>query len=43
MGGDRLKKRTEEYRKKVRAQIAERKAADAAKRASGGRGRLLGW
>lgn len=44
VGGERLKKRTEAYRKKVRAQINERKAADAAKKSAGGRrGRLLGW
>jgi uncharacterized membrane protein YkvA (DUF1232 family) len=45
VGGERLKKRTEAYRKKVRAQINERKAADAAKaKSSGGRrGRLFGW
>lgn len=45
VGGDRLKKRTEAYRKKVRAQINERKAADAAKAKSAGgrRGRLFGW
>lgn len=42
VGGDRLKQRTEQYRKKLRAQIAERKAAEAAKK-SGGRGRSLGW
>ncbi len=44
VGGERQKQRTEQYRKKVRALIAERKAADAAKKKSGGRrGRLLGW
>jgi len=45
VGGDRLKKRTEAYRKKARAQINERKAADAAKAkpAGGRRGRLFGW
>ena len=43
VGGDRLKQRTEQYRKKLRAQIAERKAAEAAKKKSGSRGRLLGW
>ncbi len=42
VGGDRLKQRTEQYRKKLRAQIAERKAAEAAKK-SGGRGRSRGW
>ncbi|MGH0029742.1 MAG: YkvA family protein [Myxococcota bacterium] len=45
VGGERLAKRTEAHRKKVRAQINERKARDAAKKKSaGGRsGRLLGW
>jgi uncharacterized membrane protein YkvA (DUF1232 family) len=42
VGGKRLKERTEAYRKKVRAQINEKKAADAAKK-KGGRSRLLGW
>jgi uncharacterized membrane protein YkvA (DUF1232 family) len=40
IGGERQKRRTEEYRKKIRAQINERKAADAAR---AGRRRLLGW
>ena len=46
VGGTRLKSRTEEHRKKVRAEITKRKAADSAKREAakrGGRGRLLGW
>lgn len=43
VGGERLKRRTEDYRKKVRAEINKRKAADAAKKRSGQRGRLLGW
>lgn len=45
IGGDRLKKRTEAYRKKIRAQVNERKAADAAKEKSAGgrRVRLFGW
>ena len=44
IGGDRLRRRTEAYRKKIRAQINERKAADAARKsADGRRGRLLGW
>jgi uncharacterized membrane protein YkvA (DUF1232 family) len=45
VGGERLSKRTEEYRKKVRAQIAERKARDAARKKDGSSGRrsLLGW
>jgi uncharacterized membrane protein YkvA (DUF1232 family) len=46
VGGDRLTKRTEEYRKKIRAQISERKARDAARKKdekSGGRRSLLGW
>lgn len=43
VGGDRLRQRTEAYRKKIRAQIAERKAADAAGRKAGRRGRLFGW
>jgi uncharacterized membrane protein YkvA (DUF1232 family) len=47
VGGERLKQRTEEYRKKIRADINGRKAAESARRkaakASGRRGRLLGW
>ena len=43
IGGDRLKQRTEEYRRKIRGQINERKAADAARKATNGRRRLLGW
>ena len=48
VGGERLTRRTEEYRKKIRADIATRKAADSARRkavrASGRKGRsLLGW
>jgi uncharacterized membrane protein YkvA (DUF1232 family) len=48
VGNDRLARRTEEYRKKIRADIARRKAADSARRkavrASGRKGRgLLGW
>ena len=47
VGGERLKKRTEAYRKKIRADISQRKAAEAAKKkaakASGRRSRLLGW
>jgi uncharacterized membrane protein YkvA (DUF1232 family) len=46
VGGERLSKRTEEYRKKVRAQITERKARDAIRKKdgkSGGRRGLLGW
>lgn len=43
IGGDRLKERTEQYRKKIRAQIAERKAAEAEKNKSGRRGSLFGW
>lgn len=47
VGRERLAKRTEEERKKVRDQIAERKAREAAKNKTGGTGsgrkRLLGW
>jgi len=48
VGGERLKTRTDAYRKKVRADIAKRKAADAARRKAaktGGRKGLglLGW
>jgi uncharacterized membrane protein YkvA (DUF1232 family) len=44
IGGARQKERTEAYRKKIRAEISKRKAADAARSASGGRRiRLLGW
>ena len=47
VGGDRLKSRTEAYRKKIRADINGRKAAEVAKRkaakAGGRRGRILGW
>ena len=48
VGGDRLTRRTEEYRKKIRADIARKKAADSSRRkavqASGRKGRsLLGW
>ena len=44
VGGARLKERTEAHRNKIRAQINERKAADAAKKKSSGRrGRLRGW
>ena len=48
VGGDRLKKRTEEYRKKIRQDIATRKSKDSARRkaakASGRKGRgFLGW
>jgi uncharacterized membrane protein YkvA (DUF1232 family) len=44
VGRERLRKRTEEFRKKIRAQIAQRKAGDAAKKKGGSsRGRLLGW
>lgn len=45
VGGERLKERTEAYRKKIRADINGRKAAEAAKkkRAGGSRGSLLGW
>jgi uncharacterized membrane protein YkvA (DUF1232 family) len=47
VGGERLKERTEAYRREIREQINSRKAADAAKRkaakASGRRGGLLGW
>lgn len=46
VGGERLKQRTDEHRKRIRAAIAERKAADEAKlkkKASGGRRRYLGW
>jgi uncharacterized membrane protein YkvA (DUF1232 family) len=47
VGGERLKERTEAYRKKIRQEINSRKAADAAKKkaakASGRRGGLLGW
>ncbi len=48
VGGERLKKRTEAFRKQVRADIAKRKAADEARKkaakASGRKGRsLLGW
>jgi uncharacterized membrane protein YkvA (DUF1232 family) len=45
VGGDRLRKRTEEHRKRIRAAISERKAADELKqkKRSGGRRRFLGW
>jgi uncharacterized membrane protein YkvA (DUF1232 family) len=44
VGGERLKERTEAYRKKIRADINGRKAAEAAKKKAGGsRGSLLGW
>jgi uncharacterized membrane protein YkvA (DUF1232 family) len=43
IGGARLKERTEEYRKKVRAQINERKAVDAGRKSADGRRRLFGW
>ncbi len=46
VGSERLAKRTLEYRKKVRAQISERKARDAARKKDGkssGRRSLLGW
>lgn len=45
VGGDRLKKRLEEHRKKIRAQITERKAAEKKKAEKGGgrRSRILGW
>jgi len=44
IGNERLKARTEAYRKKIRAEINSRKAADAAKKKTGGGHRgLLGW
>jgi uncharacterized membrane protein YkvA (DUF1232 family) len=43
IGGERQKQRTEEYRKKVRAQINERKAADALRKSADSRRRLFGW
>jgi uncharacterized membrane protein YkvA (DUF1232 family) len=52
IGGERLHKRREEYRKQIRAEIAERKAKDDAKRtaaeekrkgAKGGRKGFFGW
>jgi uncharacterized membrane protein YkvA (DUF1232 family) len=47
IGGERLRERTEAYRKKIRQEINSRKAADALKKksakASGRRGGLLGW
>lgn len=48
IGKQRLKQRTEDYRKKIRAQISKRKAAEAARhkaaKASGRKGRgFLGW
>ena len=46
IGKERLAARTEEYRRKIRAEITKRKAADQAKRKAahrGGRSRLLGW
>lgn len=44
IGGDRLRRRTEEHRRQIRAAIAERKAAEEARRKdSGGRRRLFGW
>jgi uncharacterized membrane protein YkvA (DUF1232 family) len=48
IGGERLKQRTEEYRKKIRLDINSRKSKDAARRkaatATGRKGRgLLGW
>jgi uncharacterized membrane protein YkvA (DUF1232 family) len=43
IGGERLKQRTEAYRKKIRGQINQRKAADAAGSTASGRRRLLGW
>jgi uncharacterized membrane protein YkvA (DUF1232 family) len=43
IGGERQKQRTEEYRKKIRAQINERRAADAVRKSGDGRRRLFGW
>jgi uncharacterized membrane protein YkvA (DUF1232 family) len=44
IGGDRLRRRTEEHRKQIRVAIAERKAAEEGKRKDGGgRRRLFGW
>jgi len=46
IGGDRLRKRTEEHRKHIRAEINERKAAEEAKRkdtSGSGRRRFFGW
>jgi uncharacterized membrane protein YkvA (DUF1232 family) len=45
IGGERLRKRTEEHRKRIRAAISERKAAEELKqkKQSGGRRRILGW
>jgi uncharacterized membrane protein YkvA (DUF1232 family) len=43
IGGDRLRQRLEEHRRKIRAAISERKAAEDAKRKDGGRRRLFGW
>src|SRR5262249_39264199 len=44
VGGERQRKRTEEYRKKIRAEITERKEIEEAKDTSaGGRRRFFGW
>jgi uncharacterized membrane protein YkvA (DUF1232 family) len=44
IGGDRLRRRTEEHRKQIRAAINERKAADETKRkGASGRRRFFGW
>lgn len=44
IGGERLRRRTDEHRKQIRAAIAERKAADELKRKdAGGRRRFFGW
>jgi len=44
IGGDRLRRRTEEHRKQIRLAITERKAAEELKRKdTGGRRRLFGW
>jgi uncharacterized membrane protein YkvA (DUF1232 family) len=44
IGGERQRQRTEEYRKRIRAEITERKAVEEAKdKSAGGRRRFFGW
>ena len=43
IGGDRLRRRTEDHRKEIRAAINERKAKELERKDGGGRRRLFGW
>lgn len=44
VGGERQRRRTEEYRKKIRAEITERKTVEEARgKSAGGRRRFFGW